>query len=271
MEKRSYPYNFFRLFNIRAVLVPVAFSLFFSLSCSNKTVKSRYEESADSASAFSAHHAGGRNVVLFLGHDFVDAEKKQNLTDYLDRTYGLFQNGGLISILSYPEDVRVAGKIRLSLLSSKLTELHERGELSAFITVGAPQGIHSVLASLQDGGTEIPVFSIFSQDDVLGTEAGSDLVIDYRTAPVKNEADVAHDSAEDADLEYKGDFGAVLSPLTQVILNWGEMKESPMLVPLLRREFFKQTGCNLVIYTDPVTGLRSKNHYVLEGIPREKQ
>ena len=87
----------------------------------------------------------------------------------------------------------------------------------------------------------------------------------------QRQPDFAHDSAEDADLEYKGDFGAVLSPLIQVILNWGEMKESPMLVPLLRREFFKQTGCNLVIYTDPVTGLRSKNHYVLEGIPKEKQ
>ncbi len=256
---------------MRTILVPVAFFLFFFLSCSNKTAKSRYEESADSASVFSAHHAGGRNVVLFLGHDFADAAKKQTLTDYLDRTCGLFQNGGLISVLSYPEDVTVAGKIRLSSLSSKLTELHERGELSAFITIGAPQGIHSVLASLQDDGIEIPVFSIFPQDDVLGTEAGSDLVIDYRPAPVKKEADVAHDSAEDADLEYKGDFGAVLLPLIRVILNWSEMKESPMLVPSLRREFFKQTGCNLVIYTDPVTGLRSENHYVLEGIPREKQ
>ena len=256
---------------MRTILVPVAFFLFFSLSCSNKTAKSRYEEIADPASVFSAHHAGGRNVVLFLGHDFADAEKKRNLTDYLDRTCGLFQNGGLISVLSYPEDVTVAGKIRLSSLLSKLTELHERGELSAFITIGAPQGIHSVLASLQDGGTEIPVFSIFPQDDVLGTEAGSDLVIDYRPAPVKKEADVAHDSAEDADLEYKGDFGTVLLPLIRVILNWSEMKESPMLVPSLRREFFKQTGCNLVIYTDPVTGLRSENHYVLEGIPREKQ
>ena len=256
---------------MRTILVPVAFFLFFSLSCSNKTAKSRYEEIADPASVFSAHHAGGRNVVLFLGHGFADAEKKRNLTDYLDRTCGLFQNGGLISVLSYPEDVTVAGKIRLSSLLSKLTELHERGELSAFITIGAPQGIHSVLASLQDGGIEIPVFSIFPQDDVLGTEAGSDLVIDYRPAPVKKEADVAHDSAEDADLEYKGDFGTVLLPLIRVILNWSEMKESPMLVPSLRREFFKQTGCNLVIYTDPVTGLRSENHYVLEGIPKEKQ
>ena len=256
---------------MRTILVPVAFFLFFSLSCSNKTAKSRYEESADSASVFSAHHGGGRNIVLFLGHDFADAENKQNLTDYLSRTCGLFQNGGLISVLSYPEDVTVAGKIRLSSLLSKLTELHERGELSAFITIGAPQGIHSVLASLQDDGIEIPVFSIFPQDDVLGTEAGSDLVIDYRPAPVKKEADVAHDSAEDADLEYKGDFGTVLLPLIRVILNWSEMKESPMLVPSLRREFFKQTGYNLVIYTDPVTGLRSENHYVLEGIPREKQ
>lgn len=256
------------------MLVPVAFFLFFSLSCSNKTAKSESEEKGsrtDSSAVASAHHAGSRNIVLFLGHDFTDAEKKQKLTDYLDRTYGLFQNGGIISILSYPEDVTVAGKIRMASLSSKLTELRERGELSAFITIGAPQGIHSVLAALQDLGAEIPVFSIFPQDDVLGTEAGSDLVIDYRTAPVKNEADVAHDSAEDADLEYKGDFGAVLSPLIQVLLNWSEMKESPMLIPSLRREFFKQTGCNLVIYTDPVTGLRSKNHYVLEGIPREKQ
>ena len=72
-------------------------------------------------------------------------------------------------------------------------------------------------------------------------------------------------------MEYKGDFALVLLPLIRALLTWNEMKESPMLVPSLRREFFKQTGCNLVIYTDPVTGLRSKNHYVLEGIPREKQ
>lgn len=211
------------------------------------------------------------NIVLFLGHGFADEAKKKELFSFIEKTYGFLQNGGGMSVLTYPDDVRVAGKIRMSSLSAKLSALNEQRTISALITVGAPQGMHTVLADLEDEGRRFPVFSLFPQDDVLGTEAGSDLVIDYRSYALSNSGESHLAAAEETDFEYTGHISDVLIPLIRAALDWDNIKEDSVFIPDLRMQFFKHTGCNLVIYTDSVTGLRAKNHYVLEGVPRKKE
>ncbi|WP_428770714.1 hypothetical protein V1L52_02430 [Treponema sp. HNW] len=214
----------------------------------------------------SAHH-----IALFLGYGFSDAEKKDALFDYLSRTYGFKDEGGLISVLSYPEDVSAAGRIRMPVLTAKLKELHTQKALTAFITAGSPQGMHTVLAALQDADMDVPVFSLFSQDEVLGTEAGSALVFDYRPAPLKGTQAAEAAAHKEDDYEYRGRAEDVLDPLIRAALHWQTLKDDPMLIPALRTEFFRQTGCSLVIYTDPVTGLRAKNHYVLTDVSKDSR
>ena len=214
----------------------------------------------------SEHH-----IVLFLGYGFSDAEKKEELLGYLRRTYGLTEDGGLISVLTYPENVSHSGRIRMSVLTANLKDLHAQKALTAFITAGSPQGMHTVLAALQDAGMAMPVFSLFPQDDVLGTEAGSSLVFDYRPALFKDKRAGETATEAESDYEYKGKAEHVLVPLIQAALHWNRIKDDEMLIPALRTEFFRQTGCSLIMYNDPVTGLRAKNHYVLTDAPKDKR
>lgn len=214
----------------------------------------------------SEHH-----IVLFLGYGFSESEKKQVLIDALKGTYGLSDDGGLISVLTYPEDVSVSGRVRMSVLTAKVKELHAQKALTGFISAGAPQGTHTVLAALQDAGINIPVFSLFPQDDVLGTEAGSSLVFDYRPAALQDKSAGEVAAQEESDYEYAGKYDLVLIPLIQAVLYWDRIKNDEMLIPALRTEFFRQTGCNLIMYNDPVTGLRAKNHYVLTDAPKDKR
>ena len=222
------------------------------------------EDSVSDNYKTSAHH-----IVLFLGYGFSELGEKEALLAYLNRSYGLSENGGIISVLSYPEDVNAAGRIRISALTAKLKALHTQKSLTGFISAGAPRGTHTVLAALQDAGIDMPVFSLFSQDEVLGTEAGSALVFDYRPASLQDkEGAVPH---AESDYEYHGQIEQVLSLLIQAALHWERIKDNEMLIPALRTEFFRKTGCSLVMYRDPVTGLRAKNHYVLTDTPKDKR
>lgn len=293
MIKRGKPHIFSRFLERRtlkrAPLYITAVLFFFICSCFNSeavrsavsgiqggkksdlqdsalSVTSLLSPSSSAADRDSAHH-----IALFLGHGFSDAEKKEELLDYLRRTYGLTEDGGLISVLTYPENVSHSGRIRMSVLTAKLKDLHAQKALTAFITAGSPQGMHTVLAALQDAGMAMPVFSLFPQDDVLGTEAGSSLVFDYRPALFKDKRAGEAATETESDYEYKGKAEHVLVPLIQAALHWNRIKDDEMLIPALRTEFFRQTGCSLIMYNDPVTGLRAKNHYVLTDAPKDKR
>lgn len=293
MIKRGKPHIFSRFLERRtlkrAPLYITAVLFFFICSCFNSeavrsaisdiqggkksdlqdsalSVTSLLSPSSSAADRDSAHH-----IALFLGHGFSDAEKKEELLGYLRRTYGLTEDGGLISVLTYPEDVSVSGRVRMSVLTAKVKELHAQKALTGFISAGAPQGTHTVLAALQDAGINIPVFSLFPQDDVLGTEAGSSLVFDYRPAALQDKSAGEVAAQEESDYEYAGKSDRVLIPLIQAVLYWDRIKNDEMLIPALRTEFFRQTGCNLIMYSDPVTGLRAKNHYVLTDAPKDKK
>ena len=286
MEPKGKPHILFRNLKIRTrffITAALFFSVLIFIACEKK--ESSRAHSVLYAEKEQILKIPDNHIVLFLGHIFPDEDEKKSVIGAIAEKYGFMQNGGIISVLSYPEDVSVAGRIRMSSLTAKVQALHEEKPLSAFITVAAPQGMHTVLAALQDSGMHMPVFSLFPQDDVLGTEAGSDLVIDYRhatagtaaesgkTAAVKNADAEAIEKAEadETGSFYTGDFCALLKPLIYAALRWEHVKDDAMFIPSLRMEFLNETNCNLVIYTDSATGLRSKNRYVLEEIPKEKK
>ncbi len=207
-------------------------------------------------------------VVLFLGYGYNEGEKKDTLLSQLDEVYGLAENGGIIIPFVFPDDFISFGYERITLLLDNITgalaEINEEEDLTsvaALITLGAPEGTHVALANLQDTGNDIPVFSVFPQDNILGTEAGSTLVIDYSISEEAQQE--GYESLGEIDLSYPDNIFNVLFPLINSGLHWEDIHASGLFVPALRSEYNKRTNCDFFVYVDPQTGLRAENHYVL--------
>ncbi len=207
-------------------------------------------------------------VVVLLGYGYNEGEKKDLLLAQLDETYGLIQNGGFIIPFVFPDDFVSFGYERISLLPDNISEIllektgnSDISQVSSLIALGSPDATHFALARLQDIYEDIKIFSIFSQDDILGTEAGSTLVIDYSIS--QTEQREGYETLGEIDLSYPGDIFVVVSPLINAGLDWERVTKSGLLVPALRTEYAKKTNCNFYVYIDPQTGIRSENHYVL--------
>lgn len=121
---------------------------------------------------------GAVAVVFGMGYN------EQSFTDYtidlLSQKYGLFDDDGGILPIIYPDDFKVEGIVRVS----KLKDLLKNQKLCGLIILGQVENMHYSLNTIKeemktDGNIEYPIFSFFSQDDMLGTEAACDLVIDF--------------------------------------------------------------------------------------------
>lgn len=275
-KKRYTLYKFPVLSGMKLAALLFTAALFFYIAgCSHKnsvvTRSTKNHKKRTTPVLEIAEDMQNRAVVLFLGYGFNENDQRQKIESELKEYYRFLSDENRLHILSYPDDVRVAGKIRLQSIVQTVKTIHESTPVCAFITLGSPQGMHSVLASLQDTDMGIPVFSIFSQDDVLGTEAGSDFVMDYRSGAEKNASGIENVATEDSELHYSGQPSDILIPLVYAAFNWKSVKDSASLIPILRTEFLKRTGCHLMVYVDPETTLRSKNHYVLDSSTGDKE
>lgn len=202
-------------------------------------------------------------VVILLGYGYNSGDSYKTLVEKLTATYGLAENDGIIIPFVYPDDFMSFGYERISLFPEKVIEELEKypaKTLAGLITLGAPEGTHRALASFQDTQTMPCVFSVFSQDDILGTEAGSDIVIDYSVIKAEDEESFA---PEELGLSYPDDVFEIIEPLINATLDWEHIKNTGLFVPALRAEFFKRIDCDFFVYIDPQTGLRAQNHYVL--------
>ena len=86
---------------------------------------------------------------------------------------------GLIKILVYPQDFTVSGKVRITSLYTILKDENPAG----LVTLGAPEGLCNAIAKLEDSQENsvlpYPVIQLFPQDNILGAEAVSTIVLDY--------------------------------------------------------------------------------------------
>ncbi len=258
------------------IFTVVIFLFLFTLfSCTKKTEESNSSQVANTSSSDSllpsleyATNEDGAYVVVLLGYGYNAGESKDALLSKLDETYGLAENGGTIIPFVYPDDFVSFGYERISLLPENiqdellaLTGETDMSKVSTLITIGSPDSTHYALANLQDSIENIRIFSVFSQDDILGTEAGSTLVIDYSIS--QSEQQEGYESLGEIDLSYPDDIFVVIAPLINAGLDWERIDHSGLLIPALRSEYTKKTKCDFFVYVDPQTGLRSENHYVL--------
>jgi hypothetical protein len=219
-------------------------------------------ESADGAGYVPAD----AQIAVLFGYGYNDAAFQDAVIPRLKRAFGLADEAGLILPLVYPDDFRYGDSGRISDLYGALKSRRIRG----LILLGAPERTHAVLARLRDdhaapapetvGG--YPIFSLFPQDDVLGTEAGADVVLDFAAA--FKDADAGETLKIDAQ-RFAEEVPEILAKAVRYIY---ALPEPPQPDANLAAGVSRMLGgeWNVLPYIDAETGMHPANHFVVERV-----
>jgi len=200
----------------------------------------------------------GKNIVVVLGYGYNTDEAVADITNTLNENFGVESEdrAGLISIFTYPKDFMVAGKERISSLADRV----EDKNLAGMIILGSPEGLHIALSKIQDrseeGKISYPVFTLFSQDDVLGSESTSDFVLDFAHKTNTLEGEIT---------DFIPDFDAkqiLIKAISQMIELREPLKADQNLQAFVQKLLEKDR--KVFHYVDGETGLQSINHFIFE-------
>lgn len=213
-----------------------------------------------------------KHIALLFGYGYNDKAFVDSICSKLAEDYGLEKENGLILPLIYPDDFLVTGSIaRISNLSSIVKDKNCR----ALITLGAPEYTHRALAKIQDENLNCTVISLFSQDDILGTEAGSFLVFDFAEDELVLSDETEDESitefeeeaitslTNDTELKHLDKMNFLVSKVVESLKNPLEIKNKEIL-QVATGIFGKNWEVSSFLDTD--TGLRAKNHFVLNYV-----
>lgn len=213
-----------------------------------------------------------KHIALLFGYGYNDKAFVDSICSKLAEEYGLEKENGLILPLIYPDDFLVTGSIaRISNLSSIVKDKNCR----ALITLGAPEYTHRALAKIQDENLNCTVISLFSQDDILGTEAGSFLVFDFAEDELVLSDETEDESitefeeeaitslTNDTELKHLDKMNFLVSKVVESLKNPLEIKNKDIL-QVATGIFGKNWEVSSFLDTD--TGLRAKNHFVLNYV-----
>ena len=215
-----------------------------------------YAESSGAESAVQLWHPSMERICILFGYGYNDSEFTEKMIADLEKRYGSSADGGLIIPLIFPDDFKKGGRTYVT----ELSDLLEDENVCGIILLGAPDGTHKAVARLQDyfGGTlPYPVFSFFSQDDVLAMEDSSDILID-KAQKAKIDGMVDHED----ELTFVEEVPQILKTAVHIMA----LSDSPFEKNAALLEIAKKLACGVKIerYVDADTGLVSVNHFVLE-------
>lgn len=181
-------------------------------------------------------------IVLVCGYGFNEKEYTDDFLAYLDSVFGLEKNGGIIRPVIYPDDFKVGSKIRVSSLKNYVSD----DGVCGLILLGAPEFTADILADVK---LSVPIYSFFSQDEILSSEFVSNFLVES--------ADTFH--LIDAEQIYKMTESSI-----QFILSGVTLKKDMELKNIVKQIL----GTQWIVkeYTNPETGIKSVNHFVIESL-----
>ena len=235
--------------------------LFVSCNKQENTKTSNVARQAEEVEQTKKWHESETCVALVLGLGYTEDTFVNNLLSILEDEFGLESDKGLIYPLRFPEDFVYNGvKGRISSLPDMLLEKN----VEALFVVGAPDGTHRALANIQDRrvkekGLDVPIFSLFPQDDVLGIESGSDMVIDFAQFYSSSGG-----MSEEGGLEH---LSLVPNILLSLIKKEKQFDRNFSVEE--KKQFLKKSlgfAWKVDTIADVQTGLRSKNHFEISLI-----
>jgi hypothetical protein len=212
-------------------------------------------------------------LVVVFGHGYETEELQAPVIAELEKNFGLAENKGLIILRTFPENYFNGKKVSSDWLRKSL----EKDDVFAIIIIGSPEKTHYTLADLQDNGFSGKVYSIFPQDDILGTESGSEFVLSYKSLGAKLDESPVYVIDTTKDISklaksyeeegmFSGDISKVLIPIIKRLksVNKKAIPGTPKSFVSYLNEGYKEFFADFEIssYVDAQTGIKSLNHYV---------
>ena len=201
-------------------------------------------------------HQTNKTLCVLLGYGYNTPELSEEIINLLGTKFGLKEDDGLILPLVYPNDFKRGNKYYISELRNILKDK----DLCGIILLGAPEGTNNAIIRLEDlyGGIKpFPVFSFFSQDELLGMEYVSDFVLDKAM-----KANITGVVEEEAAQEPVENISNILVRSVECMTMLEEpLNKDKNLLDLVR--YIVQED-KIQRYSDLDTGLYSINHFVLE-------
>ena len=232
-------------------LTCVLLMLFSFASCKKKSDANK--------SAFSAWNPEDGCMAIVFGEGYNDENFIAGTVELLSQKYGLEKDAGLVWPIIFPDDFLVAGKLRISSFPNILSDK----KLCGLIIIGAPEKLNISLNKVRElmdepGANSYPVYSLFSQDDVLGTEAGSELVFDFLMNNLNDEDSLN----EEISNPYMDDVPYLLIDAISSLLSYRIQKDSGLKNSEIAQNTFGSQW-NIQPYYDAESGIKSYNHFVL--------
>ena len=214
-------------------------------------------------------------IAVVFGHGYETEETQVSVLAVLEENFGLAENQGLIIPLTFPKVYFENKRVRNAWLREALVGQ----DVCAIITLAAPAKTHFALADLQDNGFTGKVYSVFPQDDELGTESGSEFVLKYKSLGIKLDESPVYVIDSDKDIasvvsknyeeeaSFKQDITKVLIPIIKRIKSYNKstVPETPANFATYLKKCYEEIfpDSTLTPNVDPQTGIKSLNHYVL--------
>lgn len=200
-------------------------------------------------------HQTDECICVLFGYGYNEKNFVETMTKRLYQRFGDYNNGGHILALTFPDDFKKGSKTYITNLESELDEKNVKG----IILLGAPENTYKAIARMQDkydGNLPYPVFSFFSQDDVVAMEDSSDFVLD------KAQKAEINGILPEEEQTYVQEIPSILIKAVKYAL----LSESAFEKNAKLMDFVKMITGNIHIerYNDPETNLTSINHFVIE-------
>ncbi|MCK9169865.1 MAG: hypothetical protein M0P01_05570 [Treponema sp.] len=219
------------------------------------SVKPADQDAAELKLQTQTWHVSDDCICILFGYGYNDADFVQNMTAELYKKYGAAENGGLILPLVFPDSFKHGTKSIAAELPLYMNDKNVRG----VILLGAPENTNYGIAHLQDsynGIPSFPVFSFFSQDDVLGMEGTADFILDKA-----QEADIDGAVKDESQQLYIKEVPDMIRRSIKYMLALdAPLPKNKDLYTHLKSIVGKVTVSH---YVDPESGLQSVNHFVM--------
>ncbi|MCQ2572547.1 MAG: hypothetical protein MJ182_01500 [Treponema sp.] len=203
-------------------------------------------------------HPTNKKIIVLFGYNYNDSNFVTKTLSLLNEQFGLNENDGAIYPVVFPDDFRHKDKAVSVDLYNILDD--DFIDVAGFISLGAPEKTYRALTKIQDkwnGQIPFPVISIFPQDDILGIEDTSTIVINQI-----QQAETEESLLTESEQTGIADAELILKNTVSYILRLeGAPEKDGNLANHIRQML---PGKIIHRYTDSETGLFSINHFVIE-------
>lgn len=221
-------------------------------------------------------HQTKKRVIVLFGEDFSDSVTSNNYLYVLQDRFGLDSEGGLISPIIYPKDLKHGTSSYVNDMVEAIRNNYTETEVIGLIFLGAPENSYKVIENL---GSRMyyPVISIFPKDESIPMEATCELVIDKSSRTTETRISNDKNTLLNLAPEILVNTIEYLKILNEMRITFSDkVNETDSIGYVIKNSFPNDSktivqhvarmlkGHTFSNYVDRDTGLPSFNHFVID-------